>query len=64
MYLMILRIIGLTIGLAAALLLAIHAYFYLSGQVSPLRDWVAPLILLTILSGSILRYARQKPSAQ
>ena len=61
---MILRIIGLTLGLAAALLLAIHAYFYLSGQASPLRGWVAPLILLTILSGSILRYARQKTSAQ
>lgn len=61
---MIPRIIGLTLGLTAALLLAIHAYFYLSGQASPLRDWVAPLILLTILSGSILRYARQKPSAQ
>ena len=61
---MILRIIGLSVGLVATLLLAIHTYFYLSGQVSPLRDWVAPLILLTILSGSILRYARQKASAQ
>jgi hypothetical protein len=61
---MILRIIGLSVGLVATLLLAIHAYFYLSGQVSPMRDWVAPLILLTILSGSILRYARQKASAQ
>lgn len=61
---MILRTIGLTIGLFAALLLAIHAYYYLSGQASPLREWVGPLILLTIISGSILRYVRRQDSAK
>ncbi len=58
---MIVRIIGLTIGISCSLLLAIHAYYYLSGQESPLRDWLGPLILLTILSGSLLRLARQRP---
>lgn len=61
---MILRIVGLTIGLVAALLLAIHAYYYLSGRESPLREWVGPLILLTILSGSFLRHARRQDSAK
>jgi hypothetical protein len=58
---MIYRMIGLVTGISCSLLLAIHAYYYLSGQESPLQGWLGPLILLTILSSSLLRLARQRP---
>lgn len=61
---MVLRIAGLVLGISGTLLLACHAYYYLSGQASPLHKWLGLLILMTIMGSSLLRMARRRSENQ